>query len=47
VADKNNSSNHIERNSNVENYKEDRHNENARISADLEPDIPKINTEKL
>jgi len=47
VADKKKTSIHIERNNKLERSKNDRHNENARTAAALEPETPRINTDNL
>jgi hypothetical protein len=47
VADKKKTSKHIERYSKLDRYKNDRHNDNARAAAALEPETPRINTDNL
>lgn len=47
VADKRKTSNDIEKYSKLDKNNNDRHNENARAAADLEPDTPRINTDNL
>jgi hypothetical protein len=42
VADKKKTSTHIERDSNLDRFENDRHNDNARAAAALEPEIPRI-----
>jgi hypothetical protein len=47
VADKKNTFKHIERKNELDRSNDDRHNENARKAAALEPDAPRINTDNL
>jgi hypothetical protein len=47
LADNKKTSKHIERSSKLDRYKNDRHNDNARAAAALEPGIPRINTDNL
>lgn len=47
MADKKKTSKHIDRDSKLERDNNDRHNENARAAAALEPDTPRINTDNL
>jgi hypothetical protein len=48
VADKKKTSKNIEKYSTLDNgYKNDRHNDNAREAAALEPEYPRINTDNL
>ncbi|MBS4199199.1 hypothetical protein KHA93_05960 [Bacillus sp. FJAT-49732] len=47
MADKKKTSKHIERYSKLDRYKNDRHNDNARAAAALEPETPRINTDNL
>ncbi|MBS4208066.1 hypothetical protein [Bacillus sp. FJAT-50079] len=47
MADKKKNSNHIESNSKLDRSKNDRHNDNAKAAAALEPEIPRINTDNL
>lgn len=46
MADKKETSKHIERDSNINSY-DNRHNDNARAAAALEPETPRINTDNL
>jgi hypothetical protein len=47
VADKKQSSKRIEKNSNSDSYNNDRHSQNARAAAELEPLTPRISTDNL
>lgn len=47
MADKKKTSNHIKSDNKLDEYKNDRHNDNARAAADLEPEYPRINTDNL
>ncbi|MDQ1002107.1 hypothetical protein QFZ28_002507 [Neobacillus niacini] len=47
MTDKKRTSKPIERNSNQDNYNNNRHNENARAAAANEPGIPRIDTDNL
>ena len=47
VADEKKNSKPIERNSNLDNYNNDRHNDNARAAAAIETETPRISTDNL
>jgi hypothetical protein len=47
VADKKNTSKHIERDNKLDRSNNARHNENARTAAALEPETPRIDTDHL
>ncbi|WP_163102505.1 hypothetical protein [Peribacillus alkalitolerans] len=47
MADKKKTSKHNESFSNLDRDKNDRHNDNARAAAALEPETPRINTDNL
>ncbi|MBS4218367.1 hypothetical protein KHA96_08590 [Bacillus sp. FJAT-49711] len=47
MADKKKTSKHIDRNSKLDSDNKDRHNDNARAAASLEPETPRINTDNL
>lgn len=47
MADKKETSKHIERDSNINSYENDRHNDNAREAAAPETETPRINTDNL
>jgi hypothetical protein len=47
VADQKIPSKHIEKNNKLDRSKNDRHNENAKTAAALEPETPRINTDNL
>ncbi|MCJ8007240.1 hypothetical protein ACFFF5_07020 [Lederbergia wuyishanensis] len=47
MADKKKTSKHIEKYSKLDRNKNDRHNDNARAAAALEPETPRINTDNL
>jgi hypothetical protein len=47
VTDKKKTSKPIERNSNIDNTNNKRHNDNARAAAANEPGIPRIDTDNL
>ncbi|MFJ5761935.1 hypothetical protein ACIQAA_23020 [Neobacillus sp. NPDC093182] len=47
MADKKKTSKPIETDSKLDKYENDRHNDNARAAAELESNIPRINTDNL
>ncbi|WP_170843805.1 hypothetical protein [Mesobacillus persicus] len=47
MADKRKTSRNVDIDSKLERDNNDRHNENARAAAALEPDTPRINTDNL
>lgn len=47
MTDKNETSKPIDKNSKLDDYNNDRHNDNARAAAANEPGIPRIDTDNL